>query len=62
MRGDTVTDVLKYVGHSPEDLQARMRRAAEIALRSRRMTIEETRKLLGMYEQGLTGYTYLERD
>jgi arginine decarboxylase len=62
VRGDTVIDVLKYVGHSAEDLQARMRRAAEAALRGRRMTIEETRKLLGMYEQGLTGYTYLERD
>ena len=34
----------------------------EAALRGRRMTIEETRKLLCMYEQGLTGYTYLERD
>ena len=60
--GDTVTDVLKYVGHTREDLTARMRRAAEIALRNRRMTLEETRNLLRIYEQGLSGYTYLERD
>ncbi|MFO0574062.1 MAG: biosynthetic arginine decarboxylase [Polyangia bacterium] len=60
--GDTVTDVLKYVGHSREDLTARMRRAAEVALRNRRMTLEETRALLRLYEQGLSGYTYLERD
>lgn len=60
--GDTVTDVLQYVGHSREDLTARVRRAAEIALRNRRMTLEETRNLLRIYEQGLSGYTYLERD
>ncbi len=62
LTGDTVTDVLKYVGHSREELTARMRRAAEIALRHRRMTLEETRNLLRIYEQGLSGYTYLERD
>ncbi len=60
--GDTVTDVLKYVGHSREDLTTRIRRAAEVALRNRRMTLEETRTLLRVYEQGLSGYTYLERD
>jgi arginine decarboxylase len=62
LTGDTVTDVLKYVGHSREDLTARVRRAVEIALRNRRMTLEETRNLLRIYEQGLSGYTYLERD
>jgi arginine decarboxylase len=60
--GDAVTDVLKYVGHTREDLTTRMRRAAEVALRNRRMTLEETRSLLRLYEQGLAGYTYLERD
>jgi arginine decarboxylase len=60
--GDTVTDVLKYVGHSREDLTARIRRAAEIALRNRRMTLDESRALLRLYEQGLSGYTYLERE
>lgn len=60
--GDTVTDVLKYVGHSREDLTARVRRAAEIALRNRRMTLDESRALLRLYEQGLSGYTYLERE
>jgi arginine decarboxylase len=62
VRGDTVADVLKYVGYTPEELTARMRRAAESALRHRRMTIEETRKLLGMFDHGLAGYTYLEQD
>ena len=62
LTGDTVEGVLKYVGHTREELTARVRRSAEIALRNRRMTLEETRNLLRIYEQGLSGYTYLERD
>ena len=60
--GDTVTDVLKYVSYSKDDLVARVRRAGEVALRAKRMTLEETRQLLRIYEEGLAGYTYLERD
>ena len=59
--GDTVTDVLKYVSYSREDLVARVRRFAELAVRANRMTLEETRSMLRMYEEGLAGYTYLER-
>jgi arginine decarboxylase len=60
--GDTVTDVLKYVSYSKDDLLARMRRSAEVAMRAKRMSIEESRQLLKMFEDGLAGYTYLERD
>ena len=60
--GDSVTDVLRYVSYSRRDLMARVRRASEAALRARRMTLEESRHLLEMYEKGLAGYTYLERD
>ena len=60
--GDSVTSVLKYVSYSPEDLVARMRRFTESAIRTKRMTLEESRALLRMYEAGLGGYTYLERD
>jgi arginine decarboxylase len=56
-----VTDVLRYVSYSRRDLLARVRRAAEQALRERRMTLEESRDLLERYEKGLAGYTYLER-
>ncbi|HEX3696691.1 MAG TPA: biosynthetic arginine decarboxylase [Polyangia bacterium] len=59
--GDTVTDVLKYVSYAREDLVARVRRFAEMAVRANRMTLEETRSMLRMYEEGLAGYTYLER-
>jgi arginine decarboxylase len=59
--GDTVTDVLKYVSYAREDLVARVRRFAEMAVRANRMSLDETRSLVRMYEEGLAGYTYLER-
>ena len=60
--GDTVSDVLRYVSYDRADLIAQMRRFAEKALRSKRITLEESRQLLRVYEEGLSGYTYLERD
>ena len=57
----TVTDVLKYVSYQREELVARVRRFAELAVRASRMSLEETRSMLRMYEEGLAGYTYLER-
>jgi len=62
LTGDTVADVLKYVSYDCNDLVARVRQAAERALRAGRMTFEESRTLLRTYEQGLAGYTYLERE
>jgi arginine decarboxylase len=62
VEGDTVTEVLNYVGYSKDDLVARVRRFAELALRNGRMSLDDSRKLLRMYEEGLSGYTYLERE
>ena len=58
--GDSVSDVLHYVRYNRTELMARMRRAAEDALAAGRMTREESKQLVQMYEQGLAGYTYLE--
>jgi arginine decarboxylase len=60
--GDTVTDVLRYVDFSPEDLVKRLRRNVEIALRQQRISLDESRKLIQRYRDGLAGYTYLEQD
>jgi arginine decarboxylase len=60
--GDTVSDVLRYVRYNRDDLVARVRKSAEIALRAKRITLEESRLLLRRYEEGLSGYTYLEQD
>ncbi len=60
--GDTVTEVLNYVSYHRDDLVAKLRRFAESALRAGRITLDESRQLLRMYEDGLAGYTYLERE
>jgi arginine decarboxylase len=61
-QGDTVTEVLRYVSYQREDLVDRLRRTAESALRSGKITLDESRHLLRAYEEGLAGYTYLERE
>jgi arginine decarboxylase len=60
--GDSVTDVLRYVRYTKNDLVSRVRHATEVAMRAKRMTLEESRHLLRRYEAGLSGYTYLEQD
>ncbi len=59
--GDTVTEVLKYVSYSREDLVARLRRSAEQSLRAGKISLEQSRAILRAFEEGLAGYTYLER-
>jgi arginine decarboxylase len=58
--GDTVTDVLEYVSYSRSDLVARLRRSIEEALQAGRLTLEASGHLLRIYEDGLSGYTYLQ--
>ena len=60
--GDTVTDVLQYVSYSRDELLTRLRSSIERALRANRITLEESRHLLKIYETGLTSYTYLGAD
>jgi arginine decarboxylase len=60
--GDTIDEVLKYVGFEKKDLLARVRRAAEAAVREGRLTFEDSKNLMRVYENGLSGYTYLERE
>jgi arginine decarboxylase len=62
VEGDTVTEVLQYVQYNRDELLARARRSVEAALRNKRITLEDSRQVLRKYEEGLSGYTYLERD
>jgi arginine decarboxylase len=62
VEGDTVTEVLNYVAFNKDDLIAKMRAKTELALRNGKITLDESRKVLQVYEQGLAGYTYLERE
>jgi arginine decarboxylase len=60
IKGDTVREVLQYVQYSADELTARMRKDVERAVRSGKISLEESRQLLRFYESGLEGYTYLE--
>jgi arginine decarboxylase len=62
VEGDTVTEVLNYVSYNKDDLVAKLRKSTEVALRAGKLTLDESRQLLRMYEEGLSGYTYLERE
>ncbi len=62
VEGDSVTEVLSYVQYSKEDLIARVRRAVEVALREKRLTMAESGRLMKRYEEGLEGYTYLSSE
>ncbi|MFP6663728.1 MAG: biosynthetic arginine decarboxylase [Deltaproteobacteria bacterium] len=60
VEGDSVDEVLGYVQYSRAELVERARRAIEAALRDGRITVEESARLRRRYEEGLSGYTYLE--
>jgi arginine decarboxylase len=58
--GDTVAEVLSYLEYDPRTLIEAMRRDCEIAVRSGRLSVAESREVLQSYEAGLAGSTYLE--
>ncbi len=60
IKGDTVREVLQYVDYNPDSLVAKLRTDVEAAVREKRITFEESGRLLKFYEDGLHGYTYLE--
>ncbi len=59
--GDTVADVLSYVEYDVQDMVEMMRRTAEQAVRSGKISPEERREIMAAYEAGLRGYTYFEK-
>jgi arginine decarboxylase len=59
VEGDSVTEVLSYVQYSKDDLVSRVRRAVEVALRDKRITMAESGRFMRRYEEALEGYTYL---
>lgn len=59
IEGNTIKEVLGYVGHNPQDLIERLRAAIEVALKSNRLTTEESAKLQKKFKEALESYTYL---
>ncbi len=60
VKGDTVREVLAYVQYNADELINQLRKDLERAVRSNKITLNESRQLLQYYETGLDGYTYLE--
>jgi arginine decarboxylase len=60
VKGDTVTEVLRYVEFDPEVLMGKLRRDVELAVHAGRMADQQAGRLLKFYEEALQGYTYLE--
>ena len=62
VEGDSVEDVLAYVQYDRRMLTERVRRSVEEALRKGGITLEESALLRRRYGQGLSGYTYMDRE
>ncbi len=60
IKGDTVSEVLKYVQYNPVDMMHRMQTAVELGVQEGRLDHQQAGRLLKFYEEGLNGYTYLE--
>jgi arginine decarboxylase len=59
VKGDTMTEVLSYVQYDAEDLVENIRKRSEQALLEKRITLQESQRLLQNYERSLGRYTYL---
>jgi arginine decarboxylase len=60
VEGDTVTEVLSYVQYHRPELIESIRKASEDSILRGTITKQEARLLMRHYEEGLSGYTYLE--
>jgi arginine decarboxylase len=60
VHGDTVREVLGYVQFDAEALSRAMRRDIENAVKRGALSVGDSRALMAFYDNGLSGYTYLE--
>lgn len=58
--GDTVTEVLSYVQYDRTSMVDSVRQATEESIQKNTITKQEAKLLIKHYEEGLSGYTYLE--
>lgn len=58
--GDTVTEVLTYVQYGRAEMVDNVRQFTEESISNGNITKQEAKALIKHYEEGLSGYTYLE--
>lgn len=59
VEGDSIYDMLKYVGYHKRDLMEKLHQRTEVAVLNGKLSREEAGELLKNYSQALAGYTYL---
>jgi arginine decarboxylase len=62
IKGDSVSEVLRYVAYQPDSMVDAVRRQAERAVSAGRLTNDQLRTLMRHYEDSLRSYTYLSTD
>ncbi|MDA1025725.1 MAG: biosynthetic arginine decarboxylase [Planctomycetota bacterium] len=62
IEGDTVREVLAYMQYDSAALTRAIRGECERSVHRGKMTARESREMVQAYENGLSGYTYLEGD
>lgn len=60
IQGDTIYQVMGYVSYNRRELVQKMRDQIERALTDDLLDIDESAKMMSLYEEGLHGYTYFE--
>lgn len=60
LEGDTISDVLTYVEHQPQEMHNQFRAMAEAAVQSGAITISQRQNMLKLFNESLRGYTYFE--
>ncbi|TVR93758.1 MAG: biosynthetic arginine decarboxylase [Spirochaetaceae bacterium] len=59
--GDSIADVVSIVHYDPKTLIRLFREKAELAVRQKRLTVGERRRVMDNYESSMNGYTYFKR-
>lgn len=62
IEGDSVADVLSYVEYDVNAIKKRMKDFAEASIRDGFITVKERKKILKCFNEGLSGYTYFEKE
>lgn len=60
LKGDTIFDVMGYVTYSRRELINNMREQIELAVASKKLDLNESAKLMSVFEDSMHGYTYFE--
>lgn len=62
MEGDSVADILSYVEYDVKAIQQRIKKFAEDSIHQGFIKVKDRKVILRMFDEGLRGYSYFERE